>query len=403
MKIQLTEQIIISNKHKYYAMLDELCFMSKNLYNVAIYNIRQRYENDGSYLRYTNLNRLLHDTKNIDYYNMVYVQSAQQVLRQVDKIYVSFFKGIKAEKNKGKSVKPPRFKDKNGRNVFVYTNQTASLKNGILKLKTKQGYAYINTTVDNFQQVRLIPKGNHIIVEIIYNKEYELKDDNGRYAGIDIGINNICTLTSNAAQSILYNGRQIKSINRYYNKHKAKLQSKLASKKYTSRRISRITNKRNNKVKDYLHKLSRSIINYLVLNSLNTLIVGKNVGWKDSINLGKTNNQNFVSIPYNMLIDMLSYKCKLAGINMIIVNEAYSSKCSFLDNEKICKHKSYQGKRIKRGLFVSNAGIRINADVNASYNIIRIGLSIIHAKLDALSIRPENMRFVLNPVSILIL
>ena len=109
-------------------------------------------------------------------------------------------------------------------------------------------------------------------------------------------------------------------------------------------------------------------------NSLNTLFVGKNVGWKDSINLGRTNNQNFVSIPYNMFIQMLEYKCKLAGINFILVNEAYTSKCSFLDREKISKHDSYVCRRIRRGLFISSNGIMINADVNGSLNIMRLGL-----------------------------
>ena len=137
-------------------------------------------------------------------------------------------------------------------------------------------------------------------------------------------------------------------------------------------------------------------------NSLNTLFAGKNAGWKDSINLGKTNNQNFVSIPYNMLIQMLEYKCKLAGINVAIVNEAYTSKCSFLDIEKISKHTSYAGRRIRRGLFISSSGIMINADVNGSLNIMRLELEKQNVKLDVIEeiLRPENKRFVLNPVRI---
>ena len=135
-------------------------------------------------------------------------------------------------------------------------------------------------------------------------------------------------------------------------------------------------------------------------NQLNTLFVGKNTGWKDSINIGKVNNQNFVSIPYNMLIQMLEYKCKLHGIIFLTVNEAYTSKCSFLDNETICKHDTYKGTRKTRGLFVSKQGIKINADVNGSYNIMRLGLKQLNVTLDVLEIKPENQRFVLNPVSI---
>ena len=135
-------------------------------------------------------------------------------------------------------------------------------------------------------------------------------------------------------------------------------------------------------------------------NDLNTLFVGKNIGWKENINIGKVNNQNFVLIPYNILISMLDYKCKLAGINMIVVNEAYTSKCSFLDNEKICKHETYIGNRKLRGLFISKNGIKINADINGSYNIMRLGLEKINVKLDAFQIMPENKRFVYNPIRI---
>ena len=133
-------------------------------------------------------------------------------------------------------------------------------------------------------------------------------------------------------------------------------------------------------------------------NSLNTLFVGKNVGWKDSINLGRTNNQKFVSIPYNMLIQMLEYKCKLKGITFIIVNEAYTSKCSFMDNEKICKHKIYAGSRIRRGLFVTKNGLILNADINGALNIMVLGCTKINVKRDALVIEPANMRFVVNPI-----
>ena len=192
----------------------------------------------------------------------------------------------------------------------------------------------------------------------------------------------------------------MKSINHHYNKIKAKVQDKSSKNKHTSKRISRLTLRRNRKIKDYMHKVSKKIVEYMEANSLNTLFVGKNVGWKDRVNLGKINNQNFVFIPYNMLIQMLEYKCKLAGLNIVIVNEAYTSKCSFLDREKISKHNSYAGRRIRRGLFISSSGILINADINGSLNIMRLGLEKQNVKLDVVEeiLRPENKRFVLNPV-----
>ena len=153
---------------------------------------------------------------------------------------------------------------------------------------------------------------------------------------------------------------------------------------------------------NYMHNVNRKIVEYMEANSLNTLFVCKNVGWKDSINLWRTNNQNFVSITYNMLIQMLEYKCKLAGINFILVNEAYTSKCSFLDREKISKHDSYACRRVKRCLFISGSGILINSDVNGSLNIMRLGLEKQNVKLDVLEeiLRPENKRFMFNPVRI---
>ena len=235
MKLQLTQQIIITQKHKYYAGLDYLCLLAKNLYNVALYNIRQQYFKDKTYLNYNALDKLL--SYNVDYKAIPYRQSAQQILRSVDKTYSSFFKGIKSDKNKGKKVRLPRYKDKEkGRYVLVYTNQCFKHKDSTIKLKGINGVWYeFYTNKENLQQVRLIPKGNHIVVEIIYNIEYELKEDNNRYASIDLGLNNIVALSSNVCNSILYNGRPLKSINRYYNKHKAELQSKLGSNKHTSK------------------------------------------------------------------------------------------------------------------------------------------------------------------------
>ena len=403
MKVQLTQQIVVSNKNSKFAQLDELCFLSKNFYNVALYYIRQYYKETSKYLSYNKLTKILSDSNNIDYRAMPYAQSAQQVLRQVDKQYKAFYASIKSKKMQGKKVRLPKYKDKeSGRNIFVYTNQCAKVSNRIVYIKTKQGTLLFNTVTDNIQQVRLVHKGNHIVVEIIYNVEYKLKENNNRYASIDLGLDNLCALASNVVQSIIVNGKPLKSINQHYNKTKAKLQSKLSKNKHTSKRINKLTLKRNRKIKDYMHKVSRKIVDYMEANSLNTLFVGKNVGWKDSINLGKTNNQNFVSIPYNMLIQMLEYKCKLAGINVVIVNEAYTSKCSFLDKEKISKHDNYAGRRIRRGLFISSSGIMINADVNGSLNIMRLGLEKQNVKLDVVEeiLRPENKRLVLNPVRI---
>ena len=264
MKIQLTQQIVVSNKSNKFAQLDELCFLSKNIYNVALYHIRQYYKETNKYLSYNKLTKILSDSNNIDYRAIPYTQSAQQVLRQVDKQYKAFYASIKSKKMQGKKVRLPKYKDKeNGRNIFVYTNQCAKVSNRIVYLKTKQGTLSFNIVADNIQQVRLVPKGNHIVVEIIYNVEYKLKEDNNRYASIDLGLDNLCTLASNVTQSIIVNGKPLKSINHHYNKTKARLQSKLSNNKHTSKRINRLTLRRNRKIKDYIHKVSRKIVDYM--------------------------------------------------------------------------------------------------------------------------------------------
>jgi len=399
MKIQLTQQIIINNKHRWYSMLDELCFKSKNLYNYALYQIRQHYKNTNKYLSYCELNSLLSKTNQVDYRSLPYAQCSQQILRQIDKQYISFYNTLKSPKMKGKKIRLPKYKDKEqGRNAVTYTNQCFILKNNVLSLKIDNNNKIDIDTYLNVQVVRIIHKGNHIVIELIYNKEYELKGDNRQYAAIDFGLNNLATLTSNVCQSVIYDGKKIKNINHFYNKRKALLQYKLNGNKKTSNRIKRISYRRNNKIKDYMHKVSHLIVAYMETNNLNTLFVGKNTGWKEGINIGKTNNQNFVTIPYNLLISMLDYKCKLAGIKMVVLNEAYTSKCSFLDNEKICKHKTYCGKRIKRGLFESKNGHKLNADINGSLNIMRLGIQ--KCNCDVFNIVPADKRYVYNPVRI---
>ena len=298
MKIQLTQQIIINNRHRYFSMLDALCLKSKNLYNYALYQIRQHYKETNKYLSYYDLNRTLSTEDQIDYRSLPYTQCAQQILMQIDKQYKSFYRAIKSVKMKGKKVRMPHYKDKEkGRNMVTYTNQCFKIKDNILTLKIgKCNKIELKTDKENVQQVRIIPRGNHIIIQIIYNKEYELKENNNRFGSIDLGLNNLATLTSNTCQSMIYDGRKLKSINHFYNKRRGQLQSKLTQNKHTSKRIQRLTNRRNNKIKDYMHKISCSIVEYMKANNLNTLFVGKNNGWKDSINISKTNNQKIVSI-----------------------------------------------------------------------------------------------------------
>ena len=188
----------------------------------------------------------------------------------------------------------------------------------------------------------------------------------------------MATVTFNEEKGFIVNGKPIKSINQYFNKKYSQLKSK--QKVSVSWRMQRLSDKRSNKITDYLHKASRYIVNQLVSKGVTDLVIGHNKGWKQDINIGKVNNQNFVSIPFNRLIEMISYKSELSGIKIHLQEESYTSKASFLDLDQIptfeaskvdlVKHK-FSGKRVKRGLYKSRNKSLINADVNGSLNIMR--------------------------------
>lgn len=369
----LVERHIIKNNKE----LDELCFNSKNLYNRALYLIRQHYFETKIYLNYFDVNKLMINSKDVDYYALP-TRVANRTLRLLDKNFKSFFTLLKKKQsgNYDKPIRLPRYLNKEGRYIAIFPKESVSkkyLKRGLIKLTslsieipTKKANEF------NLVEVRVLPRNNHHVIEVVYKVEQkEPKGDNGRYASIDLGLNNLAMVSSNVVKPFIINGRPLKSINQYYNKEKARLQSHLKGDKKTSKRIKSITNKRNNKVKDYLHKSSRKIVNFLVSNNISTLIIGYNEEWKQNINLGRTNNQSFINIPFYTFINQLDYKCKLEGINVILTEESYTSKCSFLDGESIEKHESYLGKRIKRGLFKSAKGKLINADLNGSLNILK--------------------------------
>ena len=370
--IYLVERHIIKNNKE----LDMICFKSKNLYNKALYLIRQHYFETKNYLSYYDVNRILVDSKDTDYYSLP-TRISNQVLMLLDNNFKSFF-ALKKKKKDNKYDKPiriPRYLDKQGRCVTIFTKSAISkvyLRKGLIKLSSLNILIPTKVTDSNIVEVRILPRNNHHVVEVVYKvEEKESKPDNGRYVSIDLGLNNLATVSSNAIKPFIINGRPLKSINQYYNKEKAKLQSLLKGNKRTSKRINNITLKRNNKIKDYLHKSSKTIVNFLVSNNISTLVVGYNEEWKQNINIGRRNNQSFVNIPFYIFIKQLEYKCKLEGINVVLTEESYTSKCSFLDNEPLRKHNNYEGKRIKRGLFKTFENKLINADLNGSLNILR--------------------------------
>ena len=311
--MKLVEQHIIKSNNVLYKELDNLCFLSKNLYNQALYRIRQQFFNDKTFKNYNEVNRELHDENQIDY-RALPANTSQETLKLVNQNYSSFFKSLQKQI---KSAKIPGYLDKiKGRQIVVYNHMTLPsnlLEMGIIKLPKSN--IQFKTKQKNIRQVRIVPKNNYIVLEVIYETNIkELLKDNKRYMSIDLGIDNLASCSSNVTKSFIINGKPVKSINQYYNKKKAKLQAELElkNKKKSSKQIQNLTLKRNNKIKDYFHKASRYIVNQLVNQSINTLIIGKNGGWKQETNIGKKNNQNFVNIPHQMFINQLKYKCQLS-------------------------------------------------------------------------------------------
>lgn len=382
--MQLTERHIIKSTEHRFAQIDELAFKSKNLYNAANYVIRQSFIYGWGYVNYNEMNRLM---KSQEAYKALPAKVSQQILMVLDKNWKSFFEAFNAYKADSSKFtgrpKLPKYKDKvKGRNLLVYTIQAISskqLKKGIIKLSGTELSIKTQLNPDQICQVRLVPKCDSYVIEVIYDEAESTLGNANSVASIDLGLDNLVALTSNQPGFIplLINGRPLKSINQFYNKRKGKLQSQLKGGRKTSLRIQRLTRCRNQKVDNYLHHTSHVIIDILMAKQIGTLVIGKNAQWKTEIELGKKTNQNFVSIPHSRLIEMLEYKARLVGITVIVQEESYTSRSSFLGLDPIPvygkteKEPVFTGKRIKRGLYKTSTGQLINSDVNASYNILR--------------------------------
>jgi len=374
--MQLTEQHILTRNDSRFEAVDRAAFVAKNLYNAALYLVRQSFIFQSEYLNYYDIHAQM---KTHEAYQALPRKVSQQVLRMLHQNWQGFFAAMKAYRaDPSKFRKPPglpRYLDKmDGRYVLVYTIQALSkpaLKRGVI---APSGLAIeLRTKQTRIAQVRIVPKGQFYVVEVVYEQDIQpAAVDAALIAGIDVGLNNLAAITSNKPGfvPVLINGRPLKYINQGYNKRRAELQTKLGQPGRT-KRMERLTTRRTRQINHYLHTHSRRIIDLLVAEGIGTVVIGKNDGWKQEISIGKRNNQNFVQVPHARFIQMLTYKAELVGIQVILTNESHTSKCSFLDDEPICHHERYVGKRIARGLFRAADGRLINADVNGAYNIIR--------------------------------
>lgn len=383
--MQLTERHVIKKSHLNYAEIDALCFRSKNLYNQANYRLRQAFIFERKYLNYNTIQKQLQSE---ECYKALPAKVSQQILMVLAQNWQSFFEAMATyNSNPSKFLarpKLPKYKDKvSGRNLLIYTTQALSkpgLKKGLLKPSKTKISMTTKVNCTDIALVRIVPKLDHYVMEVVYNVVEKLEAcDPNKVASADLGVNNLVAVTFNqpGIKPLLINGRPLKSINQYYNREKGKLQSLLGRENATSKKIKGLSTKRNHKVVDYLHKASRYLINALLFRGIGTLIIGKNVGWKQSAEMGKQNNQNFVNIPHAKFIEQLQYKAALVGIKVIVTEESYTSKASFLDNDLIPSYQQefsnykFSGRRIKRGMYKASSGRKLNADVNGSYNIMR--------------------------------
>lgn len=367
----LVERHIIKQSNPHYAEVDRASFLSKNLYNSLLYTWRQFFIN-GETISNSNLYLSIKDTNE---FKSLPQNVSAQIFLQFTKEIKSYFHALESFKlDPSKFLrrpKIPKYKDSiKGRYLLIYNSRVLPKREFLKDSRIRfTGLSLQIATLVTPRQVRIIPKNKEYVVEIVYDRRAKEKILSNNFAGLDLGVNNLAVLSFNNSSSIIINGRPLKSINQFYNKKRSFLQKPRNNN--STNKLIKLTNKRNNKVKDYIHKSSRFIVNQLVSKQISILVIGKNKFWKQDTKMGSRNNQNFVSIPHAEFIRIIKYKCKLEGISVIITEESYTSKCSFIDSEKLQKHKSYLGDRVKRGLFLSKSGKKINADLNGSLNILR--------------------------------
>lgn len=366
--------------------ISSLCKISNNLYNQALYIFRETLSKEDKWLSYFELDAIMKNTKNLDgniNYRLLKAQYSQQILRILDKNIKGYYKSVQDyKKNYNKyREKPglPSYRKRGSEFNLYYTNQSCKIKDGKIILSKDISisipqYEKYSDLIKDFKQIRIKPLACGYKIEIIY----EVKDTGvskcreEKVASIDLGIDNLATLVSEDF-TVLFSGKFVKSYNQLFNKTLAKLNSikDLQKIKGITKRIKKLYYDREQYIEDVFHKISRKIVDLLVDSKITKLVVGYNKGWKQNVNMGKRNNQKFTQILFARLVSYLEYKCELAGIEIVIHEESYTSKCDSLAFEKIGKHDSYLGRRKKRGLFQSSVGKLINADVNGALNIMR--------------------------------
>jgi putative transposase len=374
--------------------LRKLTAHAKNLYNQTLWTLREAYDATGKYFTYPQMDKAMKQVHNLEgdiNYRLLKSAVSQQILRRLDKNFKSFFntnEDFKKNPNKYKGQpKPPRFK-KGQYDNLIYNSCAFQIHNNEVVLDAKKGdklkiplpKRLIGKTI---KQVEIIPKRHYFQAVFVYEENqavYQQVQPNDKVMSIDLGLNNLATIVTNGViKPFIIDGRRLKSVNAYYNKRKAKIQSQLEKSrgKKWSNRLQSLTDWRNARVNDYLHKATAPVVKICLTHNISKVVVGDVAKSLNHINLGKKNNQNFVNLSLGQFVEKLSYKLGQHGIKLTVANESYTSKASFKDGDKMPKNydekakPTYSGKRLKRGLYQTKDGTLINADVNGAYNILR--------------------------------
>ena len=371
--------------------LSKLCHQTKNLYNRGNFLIKEELNKNSKLMFYNYLDILL---KGEQCYKLLPAHTAQHTLKLLTRNWKAYFQALKEwMKQPQKFLRcpcSPRYKKPSGETIAIFSNQQAKIVNGwvVLPKKVKFSYKTRLTAQDDLREVRIIPRGIGYTFELVYHKHLPkaIRKKKTRKGSIDLGSINLVTFVDNIGSRpivIKDEGKGIKSINQYYMKEVKKLQKQYASQQHNQ--LSQLNKLHYGtrfhlyrqhwrwKVKDWLHKVSKFLIDLWETRGLSTVYIGYNPLWKQQLRLRKKTTQMFVSIPFEKLIKILTYKAEEKGMKVESIEEEYTSKCSFLDNEFSQKQTNYKGKRVHRGLFRSATGVSINADVNAAYNILMKG------------------------------
>lgn len=375
-----------------YLTLRELCYAAKNLYNEGLYSVRQYFFQTEQYLPYSKNYHLLKKSEN---YKMLNSNMAQQILKEVDGTFQSFFGLLKLAKQgeyNFQDISLPHYLPKDGYMTLVVGFVRLNENQFVLPYSKsfKKTHEPITITIPpvlkdkTIKEIRIIPKANARFFEIQYTYEVEKIEtitDQNKALAIDLGINNLATCVTNGGYSFIMDGKRIKSINQWFNKENARLQSikDLQGIEGTTKRQAYVARKRNNAVNDYINKNCRYIINYCIENQIGHVVIGYNKDLQNKSNIGRRNNQNLVNLPVGEIRKKLEYLCKLYGIHYVLQEESYTSKASFFDGDTMPVYSKddsqnlvkFSGKRVKRGLYRTSTGYEFNADVNGALNILR--------------------------------